>query len=755
MSADKSQPQNDIDLSVLASALRRRAGWLAISALAVGALTYGGLLMVPSRFHSEAQIRIGSPSMGDTLRGAGGNQESAALRIDREAIASRVHELRSPDLARKLAKELRFNLKPEFNSALDNQGLFGGLLRMAGLAGPRPGETEEERVLAAYYKALEVYQVKDTRVITLGFTARDGDLAATAANRLVELYQDWLRQQGVSDTADASAWLVPEIEKRTRELNVAEAEVERFRTTANLFRGGGSQPSGLAEQQLTDIATELTKVRAQRSEAQARAQTARELIGRGLPDAIPEVQRSPVIQGLVAQRVKAERDLAEATTQLLPAHPRMKQLNANVADARRQVQREAGTIVDGLEREVKALSLREELARRTLEDAKSKVGDKAGDRVRLAQLEDEAKAKRRELEALRGRFEAARSRGTINSVPVEVQVIATALPSSRPSWPNRGQISALAAAATFVLGLVAVLFRELLVGGGRRVADRQAGRSPPLMAPSRRHTDEPVPDITPASKAAVVERPPADRPAAIPPSVAAPTTLSSIRSRRANATGPDERVASIVGRLICNASGPGGYRTLVVGETEDVDARDLAVSIAMGLSSAGRQVVLVDWSLDGHGISEGLGIPGRPGFSDLLAGNVTFEDVIRVMPDGHVHLLPCGAARVEASGPIDPDRLNLLLDALDEAYSDLVITGRYGDIRTLFRTIEGRVDAGVAMKGPAVPEAGHDEGSQRFLGFDVTEIDVIRIDPDRAPAQPHRKEAVRLPRGSAATTATG
>ena len=50
-----------------------------------------------------------------------------------------------------------------------------------------------------------------------------------------------------------------------------------------------------------------------------------------------------------------ERDLAEASTQLLPAHPRMKQLNANVADIRRQVQREAATVVDGLEREAKVL----------------------------------------------------------------------------------------------------------------------------------------------------------------------------------------------------------------------------------------------------------------------------------------------------------------------------------------------------------------------------------------------------------------
>ncbi len=313
MRSSRHPQQNDIDLSSLPSALARSAKPLIIAAGAVGLLTYAGLLMVPSRYASEAQIGVGRPGIGSGGRGAAGGAE-VALQVDREAIASRVHELRSPDLARKLATELKLNQRPEFNSALDTQGMLGNLMRIAGVGGPRPGETEEERVLAAYYRALQVYQVKDTRVITLGFTARDGELAAAAANRLIELYQDWLRQQGVTETTDANAWLAPEIEKRTRELANAEAEVERFRSTANLFRGGGNQPSGLAEQQLTDIVSELTKARAQRGEAEARARTAREMMTRNIPDAIPDVQKSPVIQGLIAQRVRAERDLAEASS---------------------------------------------------------------------------------------------------------------------------------------------------------------------------------------------------------------------------------------------------------------------------------------------------------------------------------------------------------------------------------------------------------------------------------------------------------
>ncbi len=742
MRARPVEPQHDIDISTLPSVLRRRMGALAMAAAAVGMLTYGALLLVPSRYSSEAQIRIGTPSQADSGRG-GSSVESAALSVDREAIASRVQELRSPDLAKRLASELKLNTRPEFNSALDGNSLFGRLMRMVGLAGPRPGESEEERVLAAYYRALQVYQVKDTRVINLGFTARDGELAARGANRLIELYQEWLRQRGVTETTDATAWLVPEIEKRTRELSAAEAEVERFRSTANLFRGGNSQSSGLAEQQMVDLASELTRVRAQRSEAESRAQAARELVGRGVPDAIPDVQKSPVIQGLIAQRVRAERDLAEAATQLLPAHPRMKQLNANVTDIRRQVQREAATIVEGLEREVKALALREQLQRRTLEEAKSGLGSKAGDRVRLAQLEDEAKAKRRELEALRERYEAGRSRGSTKSLPVEVKVIATALPSSRPSWPNRGQIAALAAAATFVLGLVGVLFRELLAGGSRQPVRR---------SPAGQRYAGPAQVVDPPSLRPTVRAPtaqPRGNPAAAtsgdgmqrhgPAPVAGANALQLVS------------VSAIVDRLIGNSGGQGGYRTLVVGERDGVDARDQAVELATGLSALGRQVVLVDWSLDGQGISAGLGVDAKPGFTDLLGGTAAFDDVIRTLPQANVHLVPCGAASDVEASQLDANRLNLLLDALDEAYADVVITGQYAAVRDLFATIEGRVDAGILVLAGRQPDHVRDEPHAiRFLGFDVTDIDVIHLAPPTHVASAPRRGARRTGRPSVA-----
>ncbi|MEZ5856222.1 MAG: exopolysaccharide transport family protein [Hyphomicrobiaceae bacterium] len=739
MGASHSEPQNDVDLTALPSALGRSAKAIVVASVIVGALTYGGLSLVPPRYTSVTQVSVGA-------RGAD-NNGNAALQVDREAIRSRVQELRSPDLARKLASELQLNLRPEFNNALSEKGIFGLVMRLTGIGGPRPGETEEERVLAAYYKALQVYEMKETRVIGVSFTARDSALAAKAANRLIELYQERLRQQGVSETTDNNAWLRPEIEKRTSELALAEANVEKFRSSANLFRGNsGNDVSGLAEQQLTDLTSELTKARGQRSEAEARARSGRELINRGSPDAIPDVQKSPVVQGLIAQRVRAERDIAEASSQLLPAHPRMRQLYANLADLRRQVQREAVTVVEGLEREAKVLQLREELAQRSLDDAKARIGAKAGDRIRLAQLEDEAKAKRRELAALRDRFEAARSRTTTKPTPVELAVIATARASSQPAWPNPAKTAFLAATATLLLGFASVFFRALFAGAPRL----PAARAEPALAGSR---------TTGTAGVATAQSPRVDQ--GLPQAEAMPDPALMARVRSTAGGGSASKpvggsaiasLTDIVQRLIGNSGGHGGYRTVIVGDSDNVDARQQAADIAAGLAAAGRQVVLVDWSLDGDGAAAGFGLPAAPGFSDLLAGTHEFENVVQALPSGDVHFISSGGRSVSRGVMLEPDRLNMLLDALDEAYGDVVVMGRNSDIRDLFLAVEGRFDAGIVVsEGAGAGNRG--DGGGQFLGFDVTDIDVIRFVRGRTSANLRRP--VHKAQGPRAASSTG
>jgi len=204
---------DDIDLVSLGTAVRRVLPKLLVATLLVGLASFVALSMLTPKYASQAQIEIISKGLGNPFepRRDSSTPELVSVRMDKEAIATHVRALQSNDLALKLAVDLKLAARPQFNSTLVERGPVGRALRLIGLAGPRAGETEEDLVLGAYYEALRVYQIKDTRGIMIDFRSSDPKLAADAANKLAELYRDDLSQRTVSESADARAKLAPQI----------------------------------------------------------------------------------------------------------------------------------------------------------------------------------------------------------------------------------------------------------------------------------------------------------------------------------------------------------------------------------------------------------------------------------------------------------------------------------------------------------------------------------------------------------------
>lgn len=683
MHAQQRASPDDIDLGALWTAVRAVLPKLLGAALAVGVVCYAGLSLLTPRYASQAQIEIVSKGVGNPFetRREGSPPDIVSVRMDKEAIATHVRAILSSDLALKLAAELHLADRPEFNSRLIERSPFGKLLHLLGLVGPRPGETDEERVLTAYYEALRVYQIKDTRGIMIEFRSEDPKLAADLANGLAELYRDNLSERLVAESRDARAKLEPQIKKLAEEVAQAEAEVTRFRGQSNIFDAGRDK-TGLNEQQLSELTAELTKTATARAEAEARARAARESLMRGVAEVLPDVQKSSLVPRLVEQRVRVERQLAELSATLLPAHPRMKQLNAELAGLNRQIRTEVDKIVGGLEREAKVAGLREEAIRSRIDEAKRRVVGSGADDVKLRALESLAKSKRAEFERLQTQLEAARTTSDANAVPIEVQIVSRARPSSEKAWPRSGMITLLAMAGTMLLGLAFTVTRELFAMARSASAGTPARTQNGLVAAARHLGTRPG------------------------------ARVETVRA-----------VSLLARRLAMKGQGRAGFRTLVAAEAGNDGAGRIAVELARQLARLDRQVILLDWSLDGVGFAADLGVSPRLGVTDVLSGRATFEDVITRLAGSDAHVIAAGSSVAGTTASTDKDRVNLLLDALDDAYGHLVITGRRAALRDLFTTIEGRIDAGVVVAGGGgAPTHGN------FLGFDVADLEVFRCE---------------------------
>ena len=709
---------DDIDITSLLPALKRSLLKVVVASLLVGALTFAVFSMVAPKYVSEAQLSIAARSGGNPFsapRPDGSTSDSVAVRMDKQAINTHVRALKSADLAAKVAKEFDLKNLAEFNSALGPVDTLGSLMRMIGIGAPPKTQSVEDRVLNAYFKKLNVYAPKESRFIVVGFESLDPQLAANIANSISAKYRVSMVNMEVVENDQVLGKLRPEIERLMAESAKAQAEVKVFRGKSNLFKGG-KDSTGLNQQQLAELTAEYSKAKAARSSAEARMRSAREMYERGSADALADVQRSPIVQNLVQQRVRVERQISELSATLLPGHPRMKQLYADLRGIRRQVKSEVGKVVDSLEKEAKVAALREESISKSLTELKATVVDTGPDEVKLANLEAVSKAKRSELERVQAQYEAAKARAQSGAVPVEAHIISRARAASVPSAPKKLNYALLASFATFLFGIAGSILGTLW--GGARSGPAQARfagdlqlSTPPSTSVSRDRMQPQQVTVEPSMSTAPVAPPSPPGPES---AVSSTLSLSSI--------------AELAGRLEAN-SGQSGYRTLVTSDVSNLNAREEAVVLAKELASARSSVILIDWSPNSVGMAGDLGVANSPGLNDLFAGSATFQDVIQAMPESAVHFIATGAEQSTSDAqPLDPDKINLVLDALDEAYNNIIVVADHDPARQLFEVIEGRFDAGVTVTEPKGSVSVIQDPPGTFLGFQVADIDIIALE---------------------------
>ena len=685
-------PSDDIATTSLWAVLLR--SWLRVLIVSglVGALAFAGLSLTQQYY-------------------------AATIRLQAASATAVAETLRTRDIAERLIAELELAKSPAFNSALVPDGVADRMLRAVGVGKLRPGETAEQAVLAAYQRSLRIISSRGAQDVTIEFTSPSSELSSRAVSRLAELYQASVGGKEVAPAAADGSSLAKEIEALTRELAAADAAVRQAREATGTAREAPNV--GTADPQVADLAEAVVLARRARDDAEARTRSVRALLEKGRVEEIPDVQPSPELHELIAERVRIEIQKTVAERSLPAGHARIGELQTKLSELRWRMYREATSLIDELEKAAVAAAAREGQARARLEQGRAASPEPVNDATRLAALEADAATKRSALEALRAR------RGASGETSALAATISLPHASNVPVSPRKGQLALLAAVSTLMIGFVVVIIRELAIGTrrtplGSEFADLAAAArdraSIRIDGPRRDTGDGGAREQTAASTPATADA----------PATEADTGHFAILSSTDDAA---RHIAAV-------AAERRGYRTLLVGDGIDGagEARDFASSLA----ASGRRCVLIDWSRNGKGIATALGLSAQPGINDLLGGRATFDDVIVRLPDSDAHVVASGAS-VGGSTPLDPDWVSLVLDALDETYDHVVVAARLDEARVLFEAIEGRFDAGIVMSERRAQGTNINAAPGVFLGFEVTEIYVVQVDLAQRNAMPPRK----------------
>ena len=707
---------DNIDITTIFASIRKNLLKVALIALAAGAITYTALSLIAPRYASQAEINIKSKGATNpfTSPRAGGGDASQVIasQIDKQAVNTHVLALQSPDLISEVAEKLRLNQTREFNSALGPLDAMDWLTGVLGFGPHNANESERDRVLSAFFERLVVYSPVESRLISLTFSSADPQRAADVANTLARTYRERLAANTVQETNQIQNALQPKIEQLTAEVQKADGKVAQFRSKSGLIRGG-AQKTPLDDQQLADLTAELTRASGARSALHASSATARDLINRGTPEVIPHVQRSPIVQNLIQQRVSVERDLRKYSATMKPAHPVIRQLNADLSSVKRQISIEVANVVASIDKEVQAAIEREVSIKKSLDKIKTKVTDNSGAEAELRRLEGLAQSKRAELDRLLAQFEANRAATDGGAVPVAAEIVSQAQAASVAVYPKKGPFTFLVMAATFLGGMAIVISSALLTG-----------TRPRSMPENRFEADIATAIATPL------------------PSLAAPTStaVDSLPTTLPKSVSTIEDLSVFVERVAAGANAP--CRTMIVAKAQGERAGEVGRQLAINLSKASQNTIVVDWNTRGQSaILADYNDKPMIGIMDLLNGSARFGDVLRALPDCDVHVIACGTP-LSANEQINPGQMNMILDALDATYNHILIVAEAAEARRLFETIEGRIEAGIWVEPPhhrGVTKPPEREQEGTFLGFTVNDLDVTYLTSAKTSPQATQK----------------
>jgi polysaccharide biosynthesis transport protein len=635
----------EMNLAMVGRALWRNKRSIIGPTLIMAVAAFVAVNLLTPRYKSEARVLVeGRENI--FLRPEAEKSSLDRPAVDAETVTSQVQLVLSRDLALEVIKDLDLASKPEFNAALKEFSPLS-VLRTIGILRDPMSMSLDERVLAAYNDRLQAYAIDKSRVIVIEFQSADPELAAKITNLIAEKYLVFQQMAKQDQARSASKWLSGELEKLRNKVTEAEGKIEDYRAKSNLFVGSGS--TSLANQQLTELSSQVSAARAQKADAEARARLLRDALATGRSLESMDIGNSELIRRLSEQRVALRGQLAEQSSTLMPQHPRIKEMKAQIADLDQQIRSEGERLARSLENEAKVAGARYDTLSAALDQLKKQSASTSGQDVQLRALEREAKAQRDLFESYLAKYREATARDSIAAAPADARVISRAVVSNIPYFPKKMPIVLIVAFASFCLSTAIVVISALLRADTYRPAAMPAAAAP-VAAPRRslfartRSTDR-----LPAAANLPV-------PPQTPPAVAAQPVSAS--------------VAAVAAQLV--QAGEGGRRVAVIGSARNAGTTLTAIALARTLARSAR-VVLIDLSFVSPNIDVISNDPQAPGIADLVHGAASFGDIITRDGATRLHLVAAGQAGNDAAGLIQSQMLWAAIGALAQSYDYLVI----------------------------------------------------------------------------------
>lgn len=524
-----------------------------------------------------------------------------------------------------------------------------------------PFKPEELELLARRIRAtVSASRSGDVRVVDLTAISDDPVFAAASANLVAEAFLLSQVEAKTLRSQSSSAFINARLKELQQNAIEAQGAVDRYRAA----RGLSSNNTGTnAEQEVSNLNSELAQARADLAERRGRYNSAREQLTRGGGGAdVGAALGSGTIGSLRQQEADASARFAVLRERYGPLHPERRQVEQELRDIRARIQDEIDRVLSNLEAEVQTAQSRVASLEGSRGSALGAVRNSSVAQTGLSALEQKADAAKAIYESF---LKRSQEEGALrDSAMPDATIAARAVVPSAPSSPNYLLIAIAGMVLALSAGVFAILCAEYLRRGvqtkrdvERRLQLRYAGAVPSL-------------ESTIKGKRSIEA--PHDYVITHPHSLFA-EAFRSIRTFLTLSPGARPRTIAVTSAL------PGEGKTTT------------SVCLARTSAAEGLRVVLVDADLRRRGASSLLDYDNPQDLATYLAGEASLEECIQIDPVSGLAILGNRRSAETAFNPLTEARVRALFDALREKF-DIVIV----DTAPILGVAEGRVLAAAA-----------------------------------------------------------
>ncbi len=642
--ADSDVRSGDLDLGTLGSAINAKRHWIIVPTALAFLLSAVFVTVVKPSYTAQAEVLLENQENFFTSPGRAEVQPQQEG-LDTDLVGSQIQVITSTNLARRAVERLGLVGNPEFDPYAKGLGVVSRLLVGLHLVRDPMQIPAEDRVIATFEQHLSTFSPLKTRAIIIQFTSHDPALATRAANEIANIYLEMNSSAKREIAKQAAVSLTAQISELRIKVTHASDDVERYRASSGLLAGANNMT--ISGQQLADLNGELSHARSDMADSQAKAALIREMLRQGRIAEVPDVANNDLIRRVAEQLVTAKAQLALESGALLPGHPRIKELNAEIANLEVQLQTTAENTAEALENNSKIAAARVANLEAAIDQQKKTVVVSNADAVHLHELEITAQALRDQLNSSLTKYQVALASANSTSTPADARVIARATPPQEPSFPKKLPTVALGTIAAFVFSLGAVIASELFSDQPRSPG---AAAQPSAVKIRRKPSLEQI--ASHLRQFGVSRR-------------EAPEENAEISED--GEIDEDDFGAKVVAR----AAGPQGVQIVATRISDSEAANTALIGFVRNLARDGRPIV-VDLDSQTKQVAPLLDaqqdVEDMLGLTDLFEGTASISEVIHRDCASRLHFVPFGSGE-----RFDSDDLDMILDALTQTYDFVVL----------------------------------------------------------------------------------